>query len=75
MEDQRVKEILIEKNENFKKLFLRHQEYDKKLKKLNINNFKSDKDLIEIRKLKKKKLALKDRMQKHILDYKRKIKY
>ena len=73
MEDQRVKEILIEKNGNFKKLFLQHQEYDKKLKKLNIKNFKSDKEFIEIRKLKKKKLVLKDRMQEYILDYKRKI--
>ena len=47
MEDHKIKEILIEKNETFKRIFLKHREYEEQLKEHNDKNFKTDNDLIE----------------------------
>jgi uncharacterized protein YdcH (DUF465 family) len=73
MEDQRIKEILIEKNKKFKELFLRHQEFEQKLKTFTNKSFKTDHDLVEEKKLKKKKLRIKDAMQKYIFEYRNRI--
>jgi uncharacterized protein YdcH (DUF465 family) len=73
VEDQRIKEILIEKNKEFKELFLRHQEFEQKLKTYIKKSFKTDRDLIEEKKLKKKKLRVKDAMQKYIFEYRNRL--
>ncbi|NIM16260.1 MAG: DUF465 domain-containing protein [Candidatus Aminicenantes bacterium] len=71
LNDQKIKEILIKQNENFKSLNQKHQEFDRRLKELNNINFKTDKELIEVRNLKKRKLKIKDSMQKYIFNYKK----
>lgn len=73
MEDRKIKEILIEKNGAFKKLFLEHQELEEKLQLHMQNKFKNDEERIEEKNIKKKKLKLKDAMQKHIYEYKKKL--
>jgi uncharacterized protein YdcH (DUF465 family) len=73
MEDQKIKEILIEKNGTFKKLFLEHQELEEKLQSHLQKKYKNDEERIEEKNIKKKKLKLKDAMQKHIYEFKKKL--
>ena len=73
MEDHKIKEILIEKNGAFKKLFLEHQELEEKLQFHMQKKFKNDEERIEEKNIKKKKLKLKDAMQKHIYEFKKKL--
>lgn len=73
MDDRRIKEILIEKNGTFKKLFLEHQELEDKLQTLLHNKFKNEEERTEEKNIKKKKLKLKDAMQKHICEFKKKL--
>lgn len=72
MEDQKIKEILIERDDSFKKLFLRHQELEEKLQSILKKKFKSEEEAVEARNIKKEKLKLKDDMQKQIYAYKHK---
>jgi uncharacterized protein YdcH (DUF465 family) len=73
MEDRKIKEILIEKNGAFKRLFLEHQELEEKLQLHMQNKFKNEEERIEEKNIKKKKLKLKDAMQKHICEFKKKL--
>ena len=73
MDDHKIKEILIEKNGAFKKLFLEHQELEDKLQLHMQKKFKNDEERIEEKNIKKKKLMLKDAMQKHIFEFKEKL--
>lgn len=73
MEDHKIKEILIEKNGAFKKLFLEHQELEEKLQLHMQKKFKNDEERIEEKNIKKKKLKLKDAMQKYICEFKKKL--
>lgn len=73
MEDHKIKEILIDKNGAFKKLFLEHQELEEKLQFHMQNKFKNDEERIEEKNIKKKKLKLKDAMQKQIYEFKEKL--
>jgi len=69
--DQTIKEILMRQDETFKTLDQEHREFDRKLRELNNRNIKTDHDLIEERNLKKRKLQIKDSMQKYIFEYKK----
>jgi len=72
MEDQRIKEILIEKNDNFRELYLQHQGYERRLLDLSKKNYKTQVELMEEQNIKKRKLLIKDAMQKIIWEYKKK---
>lgn len=69
MEDQRIKEILIEKNQDFRQMYLKHQEYEKQLREMDGSIVNTEAQLVEARKIKKQKLRLKDAMQKFIIEY------
>ena len=71
MNDQKIKEILVKQNEHFKHLNLEHQQFDQLLKELNNRKFKTERDWIELRNLKKHKLRIKDSMQKYIFEYRK----
>ena len=73
MEDQKIKEILIEKNNEFKKLYLKHQEFEEKLQSFQQKKAKNEADIVEEQNLKKHKLQLKDAMQKMIFEFKKKL--
>jgi hypothetical protein len=62
MDERELKELLLKENEDFKKLYQEHQSYDKKLGALMAKGFFTEEDELEMKELKKRKLALKDRM-------------
>ena len=73
MEDRKIKEILIDKNSAFKKLFLEHQELEERLQANLQKKFKNDEERTEEKNIKKRKLKLKDDMQKHICEFKKRL--
>lgn len=56
------KERLVRENEEYRRLFERHRNFEERLEKLNARHFLSDEEKFEAITLKKQKLALKDRM-------------
>jgi uncharacterized protein YdcH (DUF465 family) len=71
MEEQRIKEILIEKDSEFKMLFVKHQELEEKLQACLQNKQKSEEERTAEKNIKKEKLRLKDAMQKRICAYRK----
>lgn len=71
MTDHFIKEILIEKNDEFRSLYLRHQRYEQELLDLYSKRIKTQDDLLLEQNLKKKKLQTKDAMQELIIRYRR----
>jgi uncharacterized protein YdcH (DUF465 family) len=71
MTDHFIKEILIEKNDEFRRLYLKHQRYEQELLDLYSKRVKTQDDLLWEQNLKKKKLQIKDAMQELIIRYRR----
>lgn len=71
MDDQKIREILVRQNEKFKSLDIKHREFEHQLNELNNRSYKTDKELIEERNLKKQKLKLKDSMQRYIFEFRK----
>ncbi len=71
MEEQRIKEILIEKDSEFKMLFVKHQELEEKLQLYAQNKQKSEDERVMEKNIKKEKLKLKDAMQKRICAFRK----
>ena len=55
-------ERLVRENDEFRRLFDKHQGFEQRLDKLNTRHYLSDEEKLEAITLKKHKLALKDRM-------------
>jgi uncharacterized protein YdcH (DUF465 family) len=66
MQEQKIKETLIEKDSEFKMLVVKHQELEEKLQQFLQHKQKSDDERIAEKNIKKEKLRLKDAMQKRI---------
>lgn len=62
MDEIELKEILLKKNEEFRRLHEEHQSCEKKLEILRSKSFLTEDEKIEEREIKKLKLSLKDRM-------------
>ncbi len=62
MDETELKELLLRQNEEFRKLHREHQSCEKKLEILSSKSFLTEDDKLEEREIKKRKLALKDRM-------------
>jgi len=71
MQEQKIKEILIDRDSEFKMLFVKHQELEERLQRSLQNKRKSDEERIAEKNLKKEKLRLKDAMQKRIIAFRR----
>lgn len=67
MSEYKIKEFLLNNNVDFKKLFHLHQECEKELANLSQNSNISSEESLSIKIIKKKKLSLKDSMQRMIL--------
>lgn len=74
MLESEIKDILLKKNEEFKKAFRQHKGYEKKLESLKKKGYLSEEEKLEVRELKKKKLALKDKMYYLITEYRKSIR-
>ena len=71
MQEQRIKEILLERDSEFKMLFVKHQELEERLQRSLLKRQKSDEERVAEKNLKKEKLRLKDAMQKRIDAFRR----
>jgi uncharacterized protein YdcH (DUF465 family) len=71
MEEQKIKEILIERDSEFKMLFVKHQELEGKLRQFLDKKQKSEEERVTEKNIKKEKLRLKDAMQKRISAFKK----
>ncbi len=71
MQEQRIKEILLESDSEFKMLFVKHQELEEQLQRSLLKRQKSDEERVAEKNLKKEKLRLKDAMQKRIDAFRR----
>ena len=61
-----IRERLAEEDPDFRRLHLKHQEYEKRLEELQSSKFLTEEEKIEEVQIKKLKLALKDEMQEII---------
>ncbi len=71
MQEQKIKEILLERDSEFKMLFVKHQELEEQLRGSLANRQKSDEERLAEKILKKEKRRLKDAMQKRIHAFRR----
>jgi uncharacterized protein len=62
MGENELKELLLKENEEFRKLHEEHQSCEKKLEIFKGKSFLTEDEKLEEREIKKRKLALKDRM-------------
>ena len=62
-ESQDLKSLLLETNEEYRRLAARHHELDDRLQELSSKHYLSDSEQFEEVTLKKRKLQLKDRME------------
>ena len=69
MDEQEVKELLLRENAEFRRAHDDHQACEKALETIRGRSYLSPADADEERELKKKKLALKDRMYRLMADY------
>ncbi len=68
MSEYKIKEFLLNNNKDFKNLYDLHQECEKELANLSQNSNISSEESLNIKIIKKKKLSLKDSMQRMILE-------
>jgi uncharacterized protein YdcH (DUF465 family) len=73
MEDLRIREILLSRNTEFKKLFLEHQEFEDQLLDILQKKEKNEAEIVAEQNIKKQKLKIKDEMQKHIFEFKKRL--
>jgi len=62
MDEARLKDMLVRENAEFRKLHEEHQVHERRLADLKDKAFLTEAEQMEVRELKKKKLALKDGM-------------
>ena len=63
MENREISQLLYEENSEYRSLFEQHRSLEDRLKDLSSRLYLTDSEKVEEVTLKKKKLALKDRMQ------------
>jgi uncharacterized protein YdcH (DUF465 family) len=71
VEAQEVRSRLLENNEHYRQLAARHHELDHRLHELNVRPYLSDSEQFEEVTIKKRKLALKDQMERIARDFAR----
>ncbi len=72
--DAKIKEILKTQNREFNKLAEKHSEYEKRLDDLEKRAYLNQKENMEVKKLKKQKLMIKDKMEDMIRSYRKSFK-
>ena len=73
MGEKELKEFLIKENKEFKVVYEQHQKCEKELDQLKKKDFQTDQDRLKERELKKKKLALKDKMYVIMTKYRKSL--
>lgn len=73
MREKELKELLLKESEEFRKANRLHKQYEKKLEKFKSKSFLTEEEKLEEKELKKKKLALKDKMYYLMTEYKKSL--
>ncbi len=73
MDENALKERLLRENQEFRKLFEEHQKHEKKLAEFQGKTHLTDLEWLEEKELKKRKLALKDRMYLMMKDFQKSL--
>jgi uncharacterized protein YdcH (DUF465 family) len=73
MDEQKIKEVMIVKNAEFKKLYEEHKKHEETLKILKSKPVLSETEKLEEKELKKMKLVLKDRMYQMMAEYRKSL--
>lgn len=69
MDEQEIKTRLVAENAEFKSIFMEHQIYEHELNKFQNMSFLTDEDSLKMKEIKRKKLALKDKMYRMMADF------
>ncbi len=69
MKESEIKELLIDNDAEFKRIYEEHQNYEKELERFKEKHYLTSDEQILIKEIKKKKLRLKDKMQSMIENY------
>jgi uncharacterized protein YdcH (DUF465 family) len=72
MDERALKELLTRDNPEFRKAVQDHQDCEREIEAIRHKTHPTEDDSLAERELKKRKLALKDRMYQIMLDYQRK---
>jgi uncharacterized protein YdcH (DUF465 family) len=73
MDENALKERLLEENHEFRKLFEEHQKHEKQLAEFKRKSHLTDVERLEEKELKKRKLALKDKMYLLMRDFQKSL--
>ena len=71
MKEKELKELLLKRDEVFRKAHKQHKQLERKLEKLKQKSFLTDAENMEEKELKKKKLFLKDKMYYLMTEYRK----
>ena len=71
MDEKALKEQLLRENAEFRRLYKEHQACEKRLEDLQDKGFLTEEEKLEERELKKRKLAIKDRMYLMMAEYRK----
>ncbi len=71
MDENEIRERLLSENGEFRRIYEEHRRYDERLAGLRAKSHLTDEERIEESRLKKQKLALKDKMYRMMADYKK----
>ncbi len=71
MDEKALKELLLKENAEFRKLHDDHQTCEKRLESLQRKSYLNEEEKIEERELKKRKLALKDKMYRMMAEFRK----
>lgn len=63
LREEEIKKVLMEKNEEFRKLYELHRRCEERLKEFQAKPYLTEEEKLEEKRLKKEKLGLKDKMQ------------
>jgi uncharacterized protein YdcH (DUF465 family) len=73
MDENVLKERLLRENQEFRKLFEEHQKHETKLAEFKGKTYLTDLERLEEKELKKRKLALKDKMYLLMRDFQKSL--
>jgi uncharacterized protein YdcH (DUF465 family) len=71
MKEKELKELLLERNDKFRKAYKEHLQLDKKLEKLGKKSFLTEAEKMDEKEMKKRKLVLKDKMYYLMTEYRK----
>jgi uncharacterized protein YdcH (DUF465 family) len=71
LKDEEIIEHLMKENSSFRQMKLQHLEYEKQLEDYQKKSYLTPAEQDEVHRLKKMKLALKDKMYKEIAEYRK----